>query len=175
MFEKSRAWTYASASNCQRPRPTSRKLASCPLLSESAPLKRNVRSSSNASPRACNSTSSVNGATSRTPPDQLSYFARTLAGTRCALGVVQNPCPRSQRPLTMAKPCPRRGANVAETSLSPRSSISALALSNPNSPAPALSSCIVPATAPAPNAPDPPPRVTLTDDNRSGASALNGM
>ena len=40
---------------------------------------------------------------------------------------------------------------------------------------PALSSAIVPATAPAPNAPDPPPRVTRTAARRSGASALNGI
>ena len=39
----------------------------------------------------------------------------------------------------------------------------------------ALASSIVPATAPAPNAPIPPPRVTRTTDSRSGTSALNGI
>ena len=33
---------------------------------------------------------------------------------------------------------------------------------------------IAPATAPAPNAPEPPPRVIRTDANRSGASADSG-
>ena len=119
--------------------------------------------------------SSVSGATVRMPADQLSYFARTLAGTRLARGVVQKPWPRSQRPVSTAKPRPSLGAMVAEASVSPRSSTSRLAFVRPRSRAPALSSSIVPATAPAPNAPEPPPRVTRTRDRRSGASALNGM
>ena len=39
---------------------------------------------------------------------------------------------------------------------------------------PALTSSIVPATAPAPNGPEPPPRVTRTPASRSGTSALKG-
>ncbi len=75
---------------------------------------------------------------------------------------------------TTANPEPRRGARVADSSLSPRSSPIALTLSKPSSPAPALVNSIVPATAPAPNAPEPPPRVTRAEASRSGARADSG-
>ena len=56
-----------------------------------------------------------------------------------------------------------------------RSLISAEAWMRPRSAASALSSSIAPASAPAPNGPVPPPRVTRIDSSRSGATALNGM
>ena len=106
--------------------------------------------------------------------DHESNLARTLAGTRCASGVVQKPWPRSHRPLTIAKPSPSSGATVPDSSVSPRSLIAAAPLSNPIVAASALSSSIAPASAPEPNGPEPPPRVTRIDSSRSGAIAENG-
>ena len=90
-------------------------------------------------------------------------------------GVVQNPWPRSQRPDSTAKPAPRCGASAALASVSPRSLTNTCPLAKPSVSASALVSSIVPASAPAPNGPVPPPRVTRMLSSRSGAMALNGM
>ena len=83
------------------------------------PAKRSTRSSSNASPRSWTSRLSPTGCTSRALADQRIELARArVAGTRCASGVVKKPLPRSQRPLTTAKPSPSSGATVAESSVS---------------------------------------------------------
>ena len=124
--------------------------------------------------RPCNSMSGVSEATPRADTDQSLYAARALAGTCWAVGVVQNPCPVFQSPEISANPAPSCGATVADKALSPRLSAKACPLNNPSVCASALSMLIVPATAPAPNAPMPPPRITFTEPSLPGAIAENG-
>ena len=74
-----------------------------------------------------------------------------------------------------AKPFPSCGASVPLISASDRLLIATEPLNSPIVEASALSSSIAPASAPAPNGPVPPPRVTRIDSSRSGAMEDNGM
>jgi hypothetical protein len=109
---KLRHWPVGEHVDLPRPAADERGAEVLALARGFGPAKRSTRWSSNAIPRTCTSMLSDTCCTTRALADQESNFARTEAGTRCASGVVQKPLPRSQRPLSTAKPLPTRARSM---------------------------------------------------------------